>query len=611
MSTPFSGPSPAPKRDKRHGGAAQLRILCTTDIHMRLHGFDYITDRSGPTSGLAGLATLVAQARQEATATGSACLLVDNGDTVQGTPMGHYLAGHPVTKDHAVAGSLNALGYDALGVGNHDLDFGLPYLDAIAQHLDAPLVASTLTDHTSAGLLRTALLSCAIPGTDHVLQVAVVSALPRLTEVWNQHVLDGRATVAQADRVLPPLVAQLRADGADLVVLLAHMGITASAGPDLETATDLAQAAKPDVIMAGHTHQRFPSVDHENTKRIDNAAATLCGVPALMAGHHGSDLGVLDLNLAQDADGRWRVAGHTAALRVNTPETPAAPEIMRATQAAHDATRRHLSAPLGQTDRCLHNYFSLAAPTPTSALYAHAKLRQVTAGLADCQDAALPILAASAAHTAGGREGSDHYTMIPRGAVLRRHLAGLNPYQNYTVALRITGAELRAWLEHAATVYAPLGDPDAPQLLADPATPAFLFETVFGVTYTIDPTKPVGQRVKGLAHAGTPVAQDQRFILATNQFRAAGGGGYGPFSADQVAARFPVEMEHVLRSTLNAPKRDAWLTDRPWRLSADHPYRADLLTSPQAADFMDEISHLDPQIIGTEPTGFLRLRLTL
>jgi len=578
---------------------------------MHLHGFDYVRDTPTPHNGLAGIGTLIGQARAQADAQGAACILLDNGDTFQGTPMGTYLAQRPVGPDHPAIASLNALGFNALGVGNHDLDFGLPYLQQIARHLDAPMVASNLIGDTLAPITQSAVITCDLPGHDSPLRVGILSILPKQTEVWNQHWLEGQAHINRAQNVLKEAVPALRAQGADLVILLAHLGITADAGPDPETAAHLAQGFHVDAIISGHTHRRFPGKDHFHSHDIDTAAGQLFGIPALMAGHNGSDLGVLDLDLTQNPNGRWQVSGHVSTLLPNVAQTPALPAILRATQSSHHALRAHLNDVLGSTDHHLHNFFALASPTLTCALMAGAKTALVQAHLRNTPDAGVPVLASVAAHTAGGRHGPDHFLSIPKGPVLRRHLASLDPYNNHIVALRITGADLHSWLEQSACVFAQLHPDGQMTALTDPAYPSFMFETVFGVTYTIDPTQKRGARIGALRWQGTPVAPDQRFILATNQFRVAGGGGFARLGTDCILHHFHQSTEHILHSALHSLDAPHWRDEKPWRFAARRPLSAHILTSPAAAGLLDEIAHLAPQTNGTTPDGFLRVTLTL
>ncbi len=610
----------AAKKNEPQGGnaiekTAQLRILATTDIHMQLVGHDYISDKSTAHKGLASIATLIEQARTEAQHQNRGCILLDNGDMLQGSVMGDILATKPVDNAHPVVASINALRYDAIGVGNHDLDYGLPYLDHIAAKLSMPVISTNLITDGPSALHNTALIDCALPSIAHEenepLRIGILSALPAKTAIWNRHLLEGQASVTDAPETLKRTALELRNQGADLIVVLAHMGIGNGPPDEEDSALSLAHIPGIDAIITGHTHQRFPGMDHANRIGVDADTGTLAHRPAIMPGHAGSDLAVLDLTLKKSNVGGWRVIGHVSKLRSNTPETHADPVITEICAPAHQMTRKHLAAVIGQSDQSMHNYFSLAMPTPIGALNARAKARVVRAAVSGTDDAKLPLIASVSAHTAGGRGGPDHYLSIPKGPVLRRHIAGLSPYANQIWALRITGADLLAMLEQSASIFQKLDMNDPDQLLIDSHVPAFNFDTVYGVTYWIDPTLPVGARIKWLQYDHRPIEPDDRFLLATNQFRAAGGGGYAPLPSDSLAHRSDVTPEAALIETLANTDDAIWHSQMPWSFDCQHTTSAMLHTSPNALDHLVELAHLSPQHCGTTPDGFAKLRLTL
>lgn len=599
------------------GQVKHLRLLATTDLHMQLVGHDYVADAAISHSGLAGLATLIADARAEAAAQGRACLLLDNGDILQGNPLGTWLARQPVTPDHPVVAALNALRYDAVGLGNHDLDFGLDYLESVVSHLNMPVVCSNL-GHRDIGAIRTmTVLTCDVPAAPDerptTLQIGVLSVVPEQTAIWNMTALAGRAEVQEAVPALTCRAAALRAQGADLVVLLAHMGIDPGADgtPPLDSAVPLAGVPGIDAIIAGHTHQRFPGIDHADSAAVDAVKGQLGDRPAIMAGHDGSDLAVMDLTVQQSPTGVWQVVNHKSGLRANHAKTPARPEILAVVRTAHEDARCHLAEPVGRIDGDLHNYFALAMPTATAGLIARAKALVARDALIGTPDGDLPVLASAAAHTTGGRSGPGHYLHIPKGVIRRRHLLGLAPYEDPIWALRMSGDDLLRWLEHAAEVYNQLGQPGPPLRLGNPAVPSFNFDTIYGLTYRIDPTRPVGSRISDLRHASRHVALGDRFILATNPFRIAGGGGFPRPSPDQICLRSETNLSQALGQALSEPGPLLWSESHPWRFHCDVQTQAVLETAPEACAWLDDLRHLDPVEEGFTKDGFVRLRLTL
>lgn len=601
---PLTGGTPAETR---------LRILATTDLHMQIVGHDYVGDRSVGHHGLAGIATLIRSARQEAAAQGAACILLDNGDLLQGNALGDQLAQIPVTPTHPLVACVNHLRYDGLGLGNHDLDHGLPYLRAVAGAIDMPLISTNLQLTDRGPLHRWAVVSCPLPAVagrlPTPLRVGLLSVLPSRTAVWNREVLEDAAEITCPLKSLRTAARALQAEGADLTVLLAHMGI-AQEGEDSteEDICALAQIEGIDAVITGHTHLRFPGADHGPRAGVNAQAGTLSNRPAAMPGFGGSDLAVLDLALERDARGRWRVSRHQSHLRDNSAQTLADPVVLSAARASHIGTRRHLEEVVGHTEGALHNYFALAMPNRIDALSARAQAEVIRKGVAGTPDSDLPILAATAAHTAGGRGGPRHFLHIAPGAVQRRHIAGLAPYQNAVWALRVTGADLRRRLEKAAEVFAPLASAAGP--LLDPRRPPFHCDTIYGVSYAINPRRPRGARLTALTWQGAPVEPEQRFLLATNQFRAAGGGGFDRVDADDVALRSPLPLADALIAALGASQDHPWSNTLPWHFDAAGA-QAVLYTSPDALPFLHDIAHLSPSPRGMTASGFAQIGIYL
>ncbi len=588
--------------------------MATTDLHGHLLPHDYIKDQPTQGGGLAGLASLIADARAEAAAAQSGTLLLDNGDTFQGTPLATHLAKHPVTPDHPIISSLNYLEYDALGVGNHDLDHGLPYLQAVAGHLKMPLLSSNLTGITLGAIRHSALLPIALPaGVPAPLTIGILSILPEQTAVWHGHHLG--ATTGQEDpaKAVTTTAAQLRAAGADLVIVLAHMGVgSPEDGPRQDRAGLALTASGPiDALILGHTHRRLPSADFARRAGVDLNQSTVAGVPTVMAGHNGSDLAVMDLNLEyRDGDG-WKITGHHCALRRNGPGTPQDPNILARVSETHRSVTSQLATPVAETTERLHSYFSLVAPAPTQRLAARTLHRLVRDALQGTAHADVPVLAAVAAYSTGGREGPGNYINIPQGAVMQRHIAGLTPYADQTLGIHVTGAELMAWLEHAAVLFNTLEAEQNDQPLINSDIPGFQFDTIFGVNYVIDPSGQPYQRIKSLTWQDQPVREDHVFILATNQFRVAGGGGYRPSPPDRVIVRATAPLEPAMIATLTRSDPDPWPAAAPWRFASLGGIQALINSEPGAAECLDDIAHLDPQPQGTTAEGFTSLRITL
>ncbi len=589
---------------------ARLRLLATTDLHMQLTGFNYVRDKPTETHGLSGLATLIDEARAEAAAEGRACLLFDNGDLLQGNAMGAFLARQGPTAAHPAADCMNALNYDAVGLGNHDFDFGIDHVKGAVAQMKMPVLTSNLTGVEPGPLRQSAIITCELPQEAEPLRIGVLSILPRETARWKRHVLGDSADVVPPQDCLRTSIPYLKAQGAELIVVLAHLGIASDKEDQSDCALALARVPGVDAIVAGHTHRRFPGRDHSARSGLHPDKGQLEQVPAVMPGHSGSDLAVVDLTINKRSGEEWRVIGHLSRLRRNTSQVPAHPAIVAAVAPAHEALRSHLAAPLGRLSKPQHNYFALAAPSGTAALTARAEWLNIKAALGS--EDGLPLLVASYAHSAGGREGPDQFLNMARGPVLRRHLAGLIPYSNELWAVRITGAQLRERLEHSVSIFSQLrpGSTDVP--LLHPEKPAFDLETIFGVTYQVNPCAAVSARIAELMHCGQPVKATQEFLLVTNQYRAAGGGGFAPVDHGNLVVRLPeLEETYFSQALLDEDAGFGWGHTPPWTFAPNLGVTANIETSPHAAQHLEEIAHFRPEDLGLTRDGFLRLRLSL
>ena len=591
-----------------------LRLLTTTDLHGHLVSHDYIKGQPTQGSSLAGLSRLIKESRAQAEVAQMPVLLLDNGDTFQGTPLASYLAECDVTPDHPIIASLNHLRYDALGVGNHDLDHGMPYLRAVAQALDMPLLCSNLVSPSMSPLRRYALLQVPLPqDAPAPLTVGVISVLPEHTAVWQGHHLGADDRLEEPALTVDALEQTLRHEGADIIVVLAHMGVghKDAANSDMQAAQGILASGQIDALVLGHTHRRLPSPDYSERIGVDLDACTVGGVPAIMAGHAGSDLGVMDLNLEHTAQDGWRVVAHKCALRPNSAAIKPDPVITRFAQKAHAHVVAHLDEPLARIEQKLHTYFSLASPAPTQHLMAQTQHAVIERALAGTPHAKLPLLATAPAHAAGGRDGLNNYVSIQCGKVLRRHIAGLNPFSNQTLGVRITGTKLRAWLEHSALIFNQLNQSAPRQMLTNADIPAFQFDTIYGLTYQIDPTAEPYQRIIALRHDDRPVAPEQEFILATSHFRASGGGGYAASPAHNVVARYEPALNDSMQETIVSKRPCPWGPNPPWRFAPNLEVSASFFSHPDALECLDDIAHLHPKLAGETSDGFIKLAITL
>lgn len=610
-------------------GGVRVRLLATSDLHMQLIAYDYVKDRHTGAESLARLATLIRRARDEAAEIGAVCLLMDNGDTLQGTPLGVHLAEHHVTP-HPMVMAMNALKYDAVGIGNHDFDHGTDHLAHCIAEFDAPVVCSNMTSDRLTSLLPYALLEREIPdatGETKALRIGVVSGLPQQTATWNRHHLDETARVTPPLPALERAVRQVKSEGADLVIALAHMGIAQfDEGDDAQNqAAEVAALADVDAVIAGHTHLRFPGPDHDGVDGIDCQAGRIAEKPVVMPGSGACYLGVMDLSLRpRDGKSGWHMGDVSVALRALTPDIGEDTHIAALAQDAHQATRKELARAVAHLGAPMHSYFALASPSPVTALLAEAKKHAVAKAVAGTEFAALPLLAATATPATGGFEGPDNFIALPAGQLERRHVAGLIPYANQVWAVKASGARIAGWLERSSLLFNVLQADRPDQMLIDPQVPGFRFDALYGLNYQIDLTVPArfdaagrpidgaAGRVSEITWQGQPVHPDQEFLVAVTDHRAGGGGTFRAFDDNDIVAREDAPLDLALIDYLAAPNCEAVRSATPWRFAPSAAGLSAILnTAPDALNHLSDIAQLRPEPCGYTQDGFVRLRLHL
>ena len=555
---------------------ATLAILETTDLHTHIVGFDYFKLADDPSFGLDRTATLIHQARQEFANT----LLLDAGDTIEGTSLADYQAqvkqpdcGTPI----AMFKAMNALRYDAATVGNHEFNYGLDWLARVSgRRFEKSLTdASTSPAGATAGQKK---LACAGPDFPLVLanvigkksqkplfppyvilnrrvnatdingknvqrdlRIGLIGFTPPQIMLWDKRWLDGKlATVAMVDAA-KRLVPQMRKAGADLVLVISHGGLDASAyRTDMENANYYLLRDVPgiDGLLMGHSHQPFPDAASKspgfNAPGVDKTTGLVHGVPAVMAGFWGKYLGVIKLELEHNGT-RWQV--DKTATRVEARPTRLADgkyvapdESIRALVAAeHSQAQTYVRTPIGRGDFAMSSYFAdvgdVSAIQPVNMAQAAFVKQYLALNRPDL--ASLPVLSVSAPFKSGFA-GPQDYTDIASGPLAINNAADLYLYPNTLHAVKVNGAGVRAWLESAARRFNRI-DPtktEAQELVA--VFPGYNFDIVTSpdVSYQIDVSQPLGQRIKNLSFKGQAMDNNAVFIVATNNYRASGGGGF-------------------------------------------------------------------------------------
>ncbi len=587
-----------------------LRILATSDVHMHVLSFDYLNDVPSEGQSLSALFETIEDLRRAAAAETPQrhSLLFDNGDMLQGSALADHL-GAPCSMANGDRGDpgdfahvLDNMGYDALGLGNHDLDFGLHYLAEVATQATAPVVSSNLVlKEPQNWLQKYVVLECG------AVRVGVVSVLPPRTVDWSFAIIGDAIGVQDMVSACREAAQEARQAGADLVVALAHTGL----GRDLaeNALTALAEDGAMDCLIGGHTHRVFPPFEDRDIEGADLAHGLLFGVAMVMPGFGAALAGCIDLDLYQSEDGAWHVENASGcvvpAKRTAKQDSPAFHPI----QKAHEATRERLNTKLGHTHTALTSYFVQFAPSGMLSLCASAQAKVIDALRQDLPERDLPLLSVVSPPRAGGRGGPWNYTDIPAGDILARHVAQLDVFTNRVWAVRSNGTDLKNWLEKSACCFAAHSD-DPQSGLLDPDIPAFDFDVVYGLSYDIDPFAPKGARVSNIMYEGRAIDEGQEFLLALNSYRACGGSQFPNMCPEAPIMRPNVTTKDAVSSWIASGETS--LFEPPWQfakaVAGTHTW---IETGPSAIGHLAEIAHLSPGTPQLQNSGFLRIPIRL
>ncbi|GAA2518206.1 bifunctional metallophosphatase/5'-nucleotidase [Streptomyces longisporus] len=550
-------------------------ILGTTDLHSHVFDWDYYkdaaySDKAGNSVGVARVATLIKQ--QRAAKGEEHVLLVDAGDIIQGTSLAYYFARvDPITgKDgkkgpkHPMAVAMNHMRYDAAALGNHEFNYGIETLRKFEKQCHFPLLGANALD---AKTLRPAfhpytVKRICVPGAPDI-KVGILGLTNPGIALWDKDNVSGKMVfpglVEQAKKYVP----RLRALGCDVVFLTDHSGLDGSTSygdalPYVENASNLVAEQVPgiDAILVGHTHVEVSSYTVKNEETGEDV---LLSEPYCW----GYRLTVFDFELELH-HGQWKVTKKTAQT-LNPKDVEEDPEITKLLKADHDLVVKYVNTAVGTCTQDLSAADSCWKDVPIMDFIHEVQMQSVKAGLS-ASDAALPLISVAAPFS--------RTADIPAGSVTIKDIAGLYIYDNTLYGKKLTGAQLKDYLEYAAKYYhqVPAGTKvDTATLTNANNFWDYMYDTAAGVSYDIDIAQAEGSRIKNLTYNGAPVADDQVFVVAVNNYRANGGSGYPHIATAEIAYSSTNEIRQLMidyvtsKGTLD-PK-DFAVTN--WRLTQD------------------------------------------
>jgi 2',3'-cyclic-nucleotide 2'-phosphodiesterase/3'-nucleotidase len=624
-----------------HAATVDLRILETSDLHSNMMDFDYYKDTPTEKFGLVRTASLINAARGETVNS----VLVDNGDLIQGSPLGDYMAAKGLKKGdiHPVYKALNTLDYAVGNLGNHEFNYGLDYLHMALSGAKFPYVNANIIDAKTNKPLFTPYVIKETTvkdkdGKEQTLRIGYIGFVPPQIMTWDKTNLEGKVTVQDITETARHYVPEMRKLGADLVVVIAHSGL--SSDPFHAMAENsvyyLSEVPGVDAILFGHAHAVFPGKDFANIKGVDLEKGTLNGIPAVMPGMWGDHLGVVDLVLNNDS-GAWKVTSSKAearpiydsvAKKALVPEDAKLVEVMKHD---HDATREFVSKPIGKSSDNMYSYLALVQDDPTVQVVNNAQLAYVEKYIQGDPDLAnLPVLSAAAPFKVGGRKNDPaSFVEVEKGQLTFRNAADLYLYPNTLVVVKASGKEVKEWLECSAGQFNQIDvNSSKPQSLINwDGFRTYNFDVIDGVDYQVDVSQPArydgecqmvnpkAERIKGLTFKGKPIDPNATFLVATNNYRAYGGKFAGTGDS-HIAFASPDENRSVLANWITASKEIHPAADNNWRLAPIHSsQKLDIRfeTSPgdKAAAFIKEKGQYPMKNVGNDEIGFAIYQLDL
>ena len=594
------------------GARAELALLETTDLHSNVMSYDYFRLIEDKSIGVERVATLIVEARKQFANT----LLFDNGDTIQGTALSDYQAQvNPLACDQVLAmyKVMNELKYDAGGIGNHEFNYGLSFLSQVTGHrFNVNLVASErpIPSTPCAGpnfplvlanvlsvkdrqplfkpyvILERTIKAIGADGKpmNAPLKVGVIAFTPPKILDWDKRWLNGVVYTDGIKELAEKYVPEMRAKGADVVVAISHGGLDAGPyTPSMENANwHLAQVPGIDAMLIGHSHQAFPNAASTapqfNLPNVDKVKGFVHAVPTVMANFWGKSLGVIQMTLVTK-DGKWSVDKTKTVVEARSIQNAdrsfvePLPSIAASIAAEHQATIAYVKTPIGRSDFAMTSYFADVGDTSAIQIVNEAQAdyvaKYVKANLP--QYASLPVLSTASPFKTGFAGGAD-FTDIKAGDIAINNAADLYLFPNTLYAVKVTGAGLKDWLEAAARRFRQI-DPamTAEQSLTSTA-PGYTFDIITdrNFSYEIDVTQGTGNRIKNLMYKGAPVSPTAEFIVATNNYRASGGGNFPGLDGTKTIISSPDTNRDVLiqyiKATQTLNRKDHGST-QSWRFS--------------------------------------------
>ena len=516
--------------------ARDLVVVSTTDVHGRIRGWDYYADTAETLRGLSRAATIVDSVRA---ANPGRVILLDAGDLLQGNPFTFVAARVASDSQNPVIAAMNAMSYDATAIGNHEYNYGLPYLKRAVRQAHFPFLSANSYRPDGSHAFRPWTMV-----TRSELKIGIVGATTPGVMLWDADNVRGKVTLGDIVPAVRKAVTEVKAAGANVVVVTVHSGLDEAASYDtvttgLPSENVAARIAKEipgiDLIVYGHSHKEAREIRFGGTLLTQPRNwATSVSIAHLSVVSNGKSWRVD--NMRADI---VQVAGHLEQRAV-----------LAASEKNHQRTVAFVKTAIGMTPVAWRADSARIKDTPLVDFILETERKVAGADLAST-----PAYSLDAS--------------LDAGPITVAELSRLYPYENTLKAIRINGKQLREYLEFSNRYYMSVDTSGSiPKLIVDPKIPGFNYDIIAGADYAVDLTKPIGSRITSLSVKGRPVADNDTFTLALNNYRQSGGGGYAMIRGAPVVYDRQQDLRQLLIDEVAARKtiRPSDYFKQNWRL---------------------------------------------
>ena len=517
---------------------------------------------------------------------------------------------------HPAYKAMNLLDYDVGNIGNHEFNYGLDFLIKSLSGANFPYVNSNVYvddgDNDASNdqpyfqpyIIKEKTLVDS-DGKKQTVKIGYIGFVPPQVMTWDKdnltHKVIAKDIIETANKYIP----EMKAKGADVIIAIPHSGMMNSPYMKGEenASYHLAKVDGIDAILFGHSHRIFPGDKALGAfEGVDGEKGTVFGKPATMPGFWGSHLGVIDLTLGKKGEG-WSVVDGQASVRaISRREGRKVIALVEADQAINDAvetdhegTLAYMRRKVGESTADINSFFALVQDDPSIQIVNNAQTWYVENIVRGTSYEGMPILSAGAPFKAGGRGGPDYYTDVPKGDIALKNVSDLYIYPNDLKVVKLTGAQVVEWLERSAGQFNQIdASSSAPQELINNAFPTYNFDVIDGIEYKIDVTQPArydaeghvayenAHRIQQVTFQGKALDEKAEFLVATNNYRAGGGGHFPNLSGDSIVIDAPDKNRDVVANYLLTQSKINPSADGNWGFTSFGDAKVVFSTSPKA-----------------------------